>query len=47
MRLADARNMLHALEATGVIFHMGYFNRTIPAHRLLKRLIAEEAFWRH
>ena len=44
MGLADARNMLQALEAAGVIFHMGYFNRTIPAHRLLKRLIAEQAF---
>ena len=38
--LADARNMMRALEAANVIFHMGYFNRTIPAHRLLKRLIA-------
>ena len=44
MGLADARNMMQALEAAGVIFHMGYFNRTIPAHRLLRRLIAEEAF---
>ena len=42
--LADARNMLQALEAAGAIFHMGYFNRTIPAHRLLKRLIAGAAF---
>ncbi len=42
--LADARNMMQALEAAGVIFHMGYFNRTIPAHRLLKRLIAQGAF---
>ena len=42
--LADARNMMQALEAVGVIFHMGYFNRTIPAHRLLRRLIAEGAF---
>ncbi len=44
MGLADARNMMRLLEAAGVIFHMGYFNRTIPAHRLLRRLIAEEAF---
>ena len=42
--LADARNMMQALEAADVIFHTGYFNRTIPAHRLLKRLIAEAAF---
>ena len=44
MGLADARNMMRALEGAGVIFHMGYFNRTIPAHRLLRRLIAEQAF---
>ena len=44
MGLADARNMMRALEGAGVIFHMGYFNRTIPAHRLLRRLIEEEAF---
>lgn len=42
--LADARRMMQALEAVGVIFHTGYFNRTIPAHRLLKRLISEAAF---
>ena len=42
--LADARNMMQELEGADVIFHMGYFNRTIPAHRLLKRLIAENAF---
>ena len=42
--LADARNMMQTLDAADVIFHMGYFNRTIPAHRLLKRLIAEQAF---
>ncbi len=44
MGLADARNMMRALEGAGMIFHMGYFNRTIPAHRLLRRLIAEQAF---
>ena len=44
--LADARNMMQELETAGVIFHMGYFNRTIPAHRLLRRLIAEAAFGR-
>ena len=42
--LADARNMMQTLDAADVIFHMGYFNRTIPAHRLLKRLIADAAF---
>ena len=42
--LADARQMLQDLEAAGVIFHTGYFNRTIPAHRLLRRLISEAAF---
>jgi predicted dehydrogenase len=42
--LADARKMMRALEAADVIFHTGYFNRTIPEHRLLKRLIAEAAF---
>ena len=44
MGLADARNMMRALEGAGMIFHMGYFNRTIPAHRLLRRLVAEQAF---
>ena len=42
--LADARKMMQALEAADVIFHTGYFNRTIPEHRLLKRLIAAAAF---
>lgn len=42
--LADSRQMLQDLEAAGVIFHTGYFNRTIPAHLLLRRLISEGAF---
>lgn len=42
--LADSRRMLQDLEAAGVIFHTGYFNRTIPAHLLLRRLISEGAF---
>ena len=42
--LADAKKMMLALEAAEVIFHTGYFNRTIPAHLLLKRLITEAAF---